>query len=159
MTSKLAAFMAMTGLIATIAATMGAAGMASAQQTGLEEAAPLVTEADSLDPFLWIARPVVVFADTPNDPRFVEQLDLLEARKGELFARDVVVLTDTDPEAETELRRRLRPRGFMLAIVGKDGQIKLRKPSPWDVREITRSIDKMPLRQQEIRDARRRGEG
>ena len=29
------------------------------------------------------------------------------------------------------------------------------KPFPWDVRELTRSIDKMPTRQQEIRDSLR----
>ena len=32
----------------------------------------------------------------------------------------------------------------------KDGQVKLRKPFPWDVREISRAIDKFPLRRQEI---------
>jgi hypothetical protein len=36
-------------------------------------------------------------------------------------------------------------------IMGKDGEVELRKPRPWDVREISRTIDKMPLRQQEIR--------
>ena len=41
----------------------------------------------------------------------------------------------------------------MLTVIGKDGGVKLRKPFPWDVRELSRSIDKMPLRQQEIRDA------
>ena len=41
----------------------------------------------------------------------------------------------------------------LLVLVGKDGQIKLRKPFPWDVRELSNSIDKTPLRQQEIRDA------
>ncbi len=44
----------------------------------------------------------------------------------------------------------------MLVLVGKDGSVYLRKPFPWDVRELSRSIDKMPLRQQEMRD--RRGE-
>jgi hypothetical protein len=38
-------------------------------------------------------------------------------------------------------------------LIGKDGRVAQRKPSPWDVREIERAIDKMPLRQQEIRDA------
>lgn len=52
------------------------------------------------------------------------------------------------------MRQRLRPRGFMLVLIGKDGGVKLRKPVPWDVREISRSIDKFPLRQQEIRDRR-----
>jgi hypothetical protein len=48
----------------------------------------------------------------------------------------------------------MRPRGFMLTLVGKDGAIKIRKPFPQDVREITASIDKMPMRQREIREAK-----
>ena len=63
----------------------------------------------------------------------------------------MVVITDTDPAAKSELRTKLRPRGFMLALIGKDGTVKLRKPFPWDVRELSRTIDKMPLRKQEIR--------
>ena len=105
-----------------------------------------------LNEFQWIARPIVVFADTSADPRFVEQMELLEARLEELAERDVVIITDTDPGARSDIRRKLRPRGFMLALLGKDGGVKLRKPSPWSVRELSRSIDKMPLRQQEIRD-------
>ncbi len=108
----------------------------------------------TLDDFLWLARPVVVFADTPNDPRFQTQIELLAARMEDLAERDVVVLTDTDPEAFSSLREQLRPRGFMLVVLGKDGGVKLRKPVPWDVRELSRSIDKMPLREQEIRDRR-----
>lgn len=113
--------------------------------------APLSADEVNLNDFLWVARPVVVFADTPADPRFIEQMTLLEARPGDLAARDVVVIVDTDPDAASDLRTKLRPRGFMMVIVGKDGGVKLRKPSPWTVREITRQIDKMPLRQEEIR--------
>lgn len=107
----------------------------------------------TLDDFRWIARPVVVFADTAADPRFRQQMDLLAARTEELVDRDVVVIMDTDPAARTSVRMQLRPRGFMLALIAKDGTVMLRKPFPWDVREITRSIDKLPLRKQEIRDA------
>ncbi|MEM1064125.1 MAG: DUF4174 domain-containing protein [Pseudomonadota bacterium] len=103
--------------------------------------------------FLWLARPIVVFADTPADPRFREQMALLDARPEELIERDVVIITDTDPDARSAVRRQLRPRGFMMALLGKDGDVKLRKPFPWDVRELSRSIDKMPLRQQELRGA------
>ncbi len=99
-------------------------------------------------------RPVIVFADSPADPRFSEQITLLESQIEELQKRDVVILTDTDPEALSPLRKKLRPRGFMLVLVGKDGTVYLRKPFPWSVRELSRSIDKMPLRQQEIRDRR-----
>ena len=107
-----------------------------------------------LGAFQWIARPVVVFADTPADPRFREQMELLADRPGELAARDVIVITDTDPSARSSVRQKLRPRGFMLALIGKDGGVKLRKPFPWDIREISRSIDKMPLRQEELRRRR-----
>lgn len=115
-----------------------------------------VFEAESvdLDAFRWVARPIVVFADTPADPRFQEQMELLEARIGELVERDVIIITDSDPAAATAVRQKLRPRGFMMALLGKDGGVKLRKPFPWDVRELSRSIDKMPLRQDEIRARR-----
>ncbi len=105
-----------------------------------------------LEAFKWIARPVVVFAGSPADPRFIQQLELLSSRVGELADRDVVVITDTNPDAKSALRTELRPRGFMLVLIGKDGGVKLRKPAPWDVRELTRVIDKTPERQQEVRD-------
>ncbi|MEP1520793.1 DUF4174 domain-containing protein [Ascidiaceihabitans sp.] len=109
-------------------------------------------ETKDLSQFVWKKRPVVVFADNEADPRFIEQLELLREGEADLADRDVVVLLDTDPAARSDLRLKLRPRGFMLAIIGKDGGIKLRKPFPWDVREITRSIDKMPMRKREIRE-------
>lgn len=107
-----------------------------------------------IDDFHWLKRTIVVFADSPNDPRFVQQIELLEKRPEDLRERDVVVLTDTDPKAESALREEYHPRGFMMMLIGKDGTIYLRKPFPWNVREISRSIDKLPLRQQEIRDRR-----
>ncbi len=117
---------------------------------------PLFVDGTTVDlnDFLWINRPVVVLADSPFDPRFVRQMELLHALEHELRVRDVIVLADTDPAAKSTLRTQLRPRGFMLVLIGKDGKPYLRKPFPWDVREITRSIDKLPMRQQEMRDRR-----
>jgi hypothetical protein len=76
----------------------------------------------------------------------------LRSRPTDLAARDVVVIVDTDPAARSAVRTQLRPRGFMLALLSKDGSVFQRKPAPWDVREISRAIDKLPQRQQEIRD-------
>ena len=67
-----------------------------------------------------------------------------------LKERDIVVLVDTNPSIPSLLRKKLRPHGFAFILIGKDGQVKLRKPSPWNIREIARVIDKMPIRQQEI---------
>ncbi|MCP5076142.1 MAG: DUF4174 domain-containing protein [Rhodobacteraceae bacterium] len=107
-----------------------------------------------LSVFLWKNRPVVVFSDTPEDPRFIRQMDMIADDEVQLTIRDVVVLTDTDPAAKSALREQLRPRGFMLVLIGKDGKVKLRKPSPWSVRELSRAIDKMPLRRDEIEQSR-----
>ena len=84
-----------------------------------------------LNEFLWIKRPLIVFADAPADPRYVEQMQFLTDRLEALDARDVVVLTDTDPGARSDLRQRFHP---------------------WDVREISRVIDKLPTRQREMRE-------
>ena len=111
------------------------------------------TEVD-LDDFRWIARPVVVFADAPQTQAFQDQMDLIADRADELARRDVVVVTDTAPDAMTAIRSSLRPRGFQLTVIDKDGAVMLRKPFPWHVRELTRSIDKMPMRQREIRERR-----
>jgi ABC-type sugar transport system substrate-binding protein len=146
-------------LLAALAATPVAAQEAEAAQSEAEAEQSIIRDGTgvTLDEFLWTARPVIVFADSPADPRFVQQMEAIRARESALAERDVVVLTDTDPAARSDLRRELRPRGFMLAIIGKDGTLIVRKPLPWDVREITRSIDKQPLRQQEIREQSQSG--
>jgi hypothetical protein len=107
--------------------------------------------AETLDQYLWEKRPIVVFADTPEDLLFIRQMELLNAGQEELAERDVVILTDTDSAEISPLRKKLRPRGFQLALIGKDGKVKLRKPRPWTVRELSRVIDKMPMRQQELK--------
>jgi len=114
----------------------------------------VILNADEVDltAFQWIARPVVVFADTPADPRFAEQMALIASDPGALAERDVVIITDTDPAAASEAREKLHPRGFALVLIAKDGTVALRKPTPWRVRELMSSIDKMPLREQEARD-------
>jgi hypothetical protein len=107
-------------------------------------------EVGNLDQFLWLRRPVVVFADTPNDPNFRRQMQNIEADLQSLEDRDVIVITDTDPAARTEVRQRLRPRGFSLVLMDKDGEVKRRAPAAWTMREIVHGIDRFPLRRQEM---------
>lgn len=132
---------------------------ALADDAATDPMADLIRPAGDTDiaEFQWLKRPIVVFSDTPADPRFAEQIQLLERDLAALADRDVVVLTDTDPAAMSPLRQKLRPRGFMLVLIAKDGTVHLRKPFPWSVRELTRSIDKMPMRQREMRERRTGG--
>ncbi len=106
--------------------------------------------ADPLAKYVWLKRPLVIFADSKNDPRFRRQMEMLAEDPSQLETRDVLVLTDTDPAADGPLRQKLHPRDFMLILFSKDGKIALRKPIPWSVRELSRAIDKMPIRLDEL---------
>lgn len=131
---------------------------AEAVEEGIEEAAeelpPGLQFIDasevSLDAFLWESRLVLVLADAPNNPQFLQQIRYLEERADEMLERDVIVIVDTDPAARSDARQRLRPRGFMLAIIDKDGEVKQRRPAPRTGREIMAVIDRFPLRRQEM---------
>lgn len=108
----------------------------------------------SLEEWRWTRRPVVVFANSPNDPRYIEQMENINERPEPLLNRDVIVITDTDPEARSPFRQSLRPRNFMVVVMGKDGTIIRRRPEPLSVSEISRSINKLPLYQREMRESR-----
>tara|TARA_Y100000739_G_C20587980_1_gene456326 strand:- start:915 stop:1367 length:453 start_codon:yes stop_codon:yes gene_type:complete len=105
----------------------------------------------TLGNFFGSKRVIIIFSDNSKDPNFTAQLNLLQNRKNSLKERDVIVLIDTSPSSKSTIRLKLRPQGFVFILIGKDGKIALRKSRPWSVREISRSIDKMPLRKQEIK--------
>ncbi|WP_430464818.1 DUF4174 domain-containing protein [Tabrizicola sp.] len=113
---------------------------------------PVMASDVVLEDLMFLRRPVVVFADSPADPTFVRQMQLIERDLPALAERDVALIIDTDPAAKSAIRQRLRPRGFSLVLMDKDLRPVIRKPLPWDVREIVAAIDKFPLRRQEILD-------
>ncbi len=124
--------------------------VAEATEEGPPPFGPLPAAEVVFDEQLYVKRPLVVFADSPNDPNFVRQMELLSRSYADLEERDVILVTDTDPAGRSEWRQKLRPRGFSLVIMDKDLRPVIRKPLPWDLREITHAIDRLPLRRQEI---------
>jgi hypothetical protein len=129
------------------ALAQGSGGTIPAVQALSEEEA---AAQPTLEELRWIARPLVIFADSANDPRFRQQLNMLAEREAELLDRDVVILTDTDPAARGPLRIQLRPRDFGLVLIDRDGTVVQRRPSPTTAREIINLIDRLPSRRQEI---------
>ncbi|MBA3325683.1 MAG: DUF4174 domain-containing protein [Rhodobacteraceae bacterium] len=151
--------MPISRVIAAVAAVLACAAAAQAQseqQTEVvavrEAGAPAEVDLDAL---LWVARPLVIFADSAADPRFGQQMAMLEEGRTELEDRLVVVLTDTDPDANGPLRRELRPRGFGLVLLDTDGTVVQRRPAPTTVRELSGTIDRLPSRRQETGSRRR----
>jgi hypothetical protein len=133
------------------AIAMAASEEATTETAPVDPMAPRDASDLTLEDFLWVARPIIVFADTPADPRFIEQMSLLAERPDPLIERDAVIIIDTDPDARSAIRTELRPRGFSLVVMQKDGSIGFRRPSPRDVREIVRGIDNFSFRQEELR--------
>lgn len=109
---------------------------------------------DPLAEYLWVARPIVIFANAEQDPRLVRQLAELDSVETELEERDVVVIVDATPGRSrsdtTPLRKMFRPHGFNLLLIGKDGEVKKRSPRVVSGSQLVRQIDRLPLRQQEI---------
>jgi hypothetical protein len=129
--------------LAALAATVTVAQTPAAAVQTETEAPP------TLDELIWVARPLVVFADSPNDPRFQQQLRMLDERIDDLTDRDVVVLTDSAPDAAGPLRTALRPRGFGVVLIDRDGSVVRRFPTPVSAREIVNQIDRLPSRREE----------
>jgi hypothetical protein len=133
------------------------ASTASTSPESIPAVGPVQAADVTIEQFLWDRRPIVIFADTPNDPLLRRQMGWIEADLAALDERDVVVIVDTAPETRSAVRQRLRPRGFSLVLMDKDGEVKMRKPQPQTVREITRTIDRFPLRRQEMLERRPSG--
>ena len=91
---------------------------------------------------IWEKRPVLVFSNSHLDPNLKQQIKMFGSDPNALSSRDVRVFVDDKSEPNSKLRKRFRPKGFLIILIGKDGQIKLRKNSPWSARELTRIIDK-----------------
>ena len=91
---------------------------------------------------IWEKRPMLVFSNSHLDPNLKQQIKMFGSDPDALSSRDVKVFVDDKPEPNSNLRKRFRPKGFLIILIGKDGQIKLRKNSPWSARELTRIIDK-----------------
>lgn len=120
----------------------------------LPAAALHAQDADPLAEYLWTSRPVIIFADSPRDPRLDRQLAAFAREKDALEDRQVVVLTDAEPGPSradwSALRKRFRPHGFTVVLVDKDGEVKLRRPVLVSADDVTRLIDRTPLRLQEM---------
>ena len=75
---------------------------------------------------IWEKRPVLVFSNSHLDPNLKQQIKMFGSDPNALSSRDVTVFVDDKPEPNSNLRKRFRPKGFLIILIGKDGQIKLR---------------------------------
>ena len=67
-------------------AALGVAGPAMSQDDLSRDELILPGSSVKLEDFMWIKRPLVVFADSPADPRYVQQMEYITERLDDLDA-------------------------------------------------------------------------
>ena len=114
------------------------------------------------------ARVLLFFAASSADTSLAAQLRILNAHTAELRDRDLVPLAlpyrvaagpaSTAAQlshAEAEVVRRrfhVAPGDFLVVLLGKDGNAKLRSRTPVPIAQLNQTIDSMPMRQGEMRE-------
>ena len=95
----------------------------------------------------------LVIVGSPDDPRVARQHAVLSQDAAALRERAVVV-TDITPGAARRDRPELAvdPHAtFQVLLIGRDGEVKLRRDGPVAGSEIAALIDTMPMRRNEMK--------
>lgn len=142
----------------TLVPVLLAAMTATAQTTGLT----------SLERLRDRARPLLIFAPKPDDPRLEIQLRTLDQHAPETHDRDLVPLAlpynapqpsaaQLSPDEALMVRRRFHvaPGDFAVILLGKDGGAKLRSDQPLTMQKLNSTVDVMPMRREEMQQSPR----
>lgn len=112
-----------------------------------------------LGAYAWKARPLVVTAEGPGDPRLLRQLARIAADRVGFDARQMVlIVVDRGGPASNALRTATQApdAGFAVRLVGKDGGVKTATAEAVKLPELFARIDAMPMRQAEVQAAEER---
>lgn len=105
----------------------------------------------------WQKRVLLLCATRPDDARLHRQQQLLAPAQAELHSRDLLVQEVIASQLSGPDQRYLRQQlnlpdsGFMVLLIGKDGGVKRRETQPLTPTQLFRTIDAMPMRQQEMK--------
>lgn len=99
-------------------------------------------------------RRLLVFAPSRSDARFQKQNALLAQSRGAFQNRDLVrtnIIGAEKGAASLRARYRVKAGSFRVLLIGRDGHTAHGGPSPVALKAITRRIDAMPMRRDEMR--------
>jgi hypothetical protein len=114
--------------------------------------------------YQWKNRLLLLFAPNRNHPFFDSLQVALVAQQAEVADRDLVIfeilesgqssvsMTPLDAQNAQSLREKfeVRPGGFTVILIGKDGGIKLNNQKQTRIEDIFGLIDSMPMRREEM---------
>jgi Domain of unknown function (DUF4174) len=125
-------------------------------------------EQDTVDltAYQWKNRLLILFAPSEEDLRYQSFKEQLQRRTQEVQDRDLLAFhvfeTGYGRLAQLPLNKgqvlflrrqfSIKPGQRIAILIGKDGEVKLRRELPVDLSEIFSVIDAMPMRQREMRE-------
>lgn len=117
----------------------------------------------SMDAFVWLNRPLLVFAPAEGDPIIAAQRSALAGRSADLLDRDMIVIeiagdrvTINGTDAHSMTAAALRDRygvsrdASVVLLVGKDGGVKMARSEALSSHDLFQTIDAMPMRRREM---------
>lgn len=123
--------------------------------------------AQAIDAYKWKYRPLVIFAPGPQDTALGRQRSQVNGFRPAFIDRKIVVVYVTGDRVSAEFgpgpslsASALRARygigsdAFHALLIGKDGGVKLSEATPIPAQTLFRTIDAMPMRQDETRRSR-----
>jgi hypothetical protein len=122
----------------------------------------------NLSDYQWQHRIVLIFAPSERSPAYQQQMQQWTADQDGIRDRDLKLVEvlgtgesradgrPMQPASAERLRQQfgVGPEDFVVILVGKDGTEKQRSQSPVEPTMLFRTIDAMPMRQQEMRSRR-----
>ncbi|MBJ6108038.1 DUF4174 domain-containing protein [Hymenobacter sp. BT523] len=105
----------------------------------------------------WKKRVLLVAAPNAQQADFRQQQALLATQQAALAERDFLVLPvlyEQLSAADTQFLTReigIKPPAFAAVLIGKDGGVKERSGRPMKPENLFGTVDKMPMRRQEMR--------
>jgi hypothetical protein len=120
----------------------------------------------SLESFQWENRILVLFASHSDDESYQTQINKFSSLDDQFKDRDLIlfsifnvgcstlndeVISDSSSQS---IRERLSPQenSYFIFLIGKDGGVKLKQDEVLEPDELFRVIDRMPMRQREMRE-------
>jgi hypothetical protein len=110
-------------------------------------------------------RLIILFSPSPDNEQYQSFKAQIPNQRDEIIDRDILIFhifetgksrtgeSFIDSNSADSLRNRfsIRPGGFTVILIGKDGDEKWRRESLAELGEILALIDSMPMRQMEMR--------
>lgn len=120
----------------------------------------------SLESFQWEKRVLVLFTSHSDEESYQTQMKKFISLEEEFRDRDLIRISifkeecsmldgEFIPDSSSQnIRERLSPNesGYSIYLIGKDGGVKLKREEVLEPNELFRVIDRMPMRQREMRE-------